>query len=38
MTNHLAGKRIPIVEDEYVVALDIACEVTARGGVVIGPA
>jgi two-component SAPR family response regulator len=37
MTNHLAGKRVLIIEDEYVVALDIASAVTTRGGVVIGP-
>jgi hypothetical protein len=37
MTRGLADKRVLIVEDEYVVALNVATEVAARGGVVIGP-
>ena len=37
MTNHLAGRRVLIIEDEYIVALDIASKVTTRGGIVIGP-
>jgi two-component SAPR family response regulator len=37
MTNHFVGKRVLIVEDEHIVALDIASKVTTRGGVVIGP-
>jgi ActR/RegA family two-component response regulator len=37
MTRGLADKHILIVEDEYIIALDIATEVAARGAVVIGP-
>jgi DNA-binding LytR/AlgR family response regulator len=37
MKRGLAGKRVLIVEDEYIVALNIATEATARGAVVIGP-
>jgi CheY-like chemotaxis protein len=37
MTRGLVDKRILIAEDEYIVALNIANEVTARGAVVIGP-
>lgn len=37
MTRGLADKRVLIVEDEFVVALNVATEVAARGGVVIGP-
>lgn len=36
MTHGLASKRILIVEDEHLVALDIAHEVAARGAHVIG--
>jgi DNA-binding NarL/FixJ family response regulator len=38
MTHALAGKRILIAEGEFVVAADIASEVSARGAVVVGPA
>lgn len=37
MAHRLARKRILIVEDEYIVALNIANEVAALGAVVIGP-
>jgi CheY-like chemotaxis protein len=37
MNRGLAGKRVLIVEDEYIVALNIATEATARGAVVVGP-
>jgi hypothetical protein len=36
MTRGLADKRVLIVEDEYIVALNIATEVAARGAVIIG--
>jgi CheY-like chemotaxis protein len=38
MTHSLAGKRILIVEDELIVALDIADEITAVRAEAIGPA
>jgi DNA-binding NarL/FixJ family response regulator len=37
MTRGLADKRVLIVEDEYIVALNIATEVAARGAVIVGP-
>jgi CheY-like chemotaxis protein len=37
MTNQLAGKRILIVEDEPVIAANLAFEVAAEGGEAIGP-
>jgi CheY-like chemotaxis protein len=33
----LFGKRVLIVEDEYIVALDLASEVAASGAKVVGP-
>ena len=33
----LARKRVLIVEDEFIIAMDIAHEVATRGGVVVGP-
>src|SRR5258706_6838420 len=38
MTHPLAGKRALIVEDEYLVAMNIVAEVAARGSVAVGPA
>ena len=37
MTHSLAGKRILIVEDEIIVALDLADKVTADGATAVGP-
>ena len=37
MTHGLAGKRILIVEDEIIVALDLADKVTADGATAVGP-
>jgi CheY-like chemotaxis protein len=37
MAHWLARKRVLIIEDENIVALNIASEVTSRGAVVIGP-
>jgi DNA-binding NtrC family response regulator len=34
----LLGKRILIVEDEYLIAFDLACEIAASGANVVGPA
>src|SRR5437868_11522432 len=33
----IAGKHILVVEDDYFVAADIACELAALGAVIIGP-
>jgi DNA-binding NtrC family response regulator len=33
----LARKRVLIVEDEFIIAMNIALEVATRGGVVVGP-
>jgi two-component SAPR family response regulator len=37
MTNHLAGKRVLIVEDEPLIADHLAYQMTAEGAEVIGP-
>jgi two-component SAPR family response regulator len=37
MTHNLAGKRILIVEDEIIVALDLANKITADGAKAVGP-
>jgi DNA-binding response OmpR family regulator len=37
MTHSLAGKRILIVEDEIIVALDLADKITADGAKAVGP-
>jgi two-component SAPR family response regulator len=37
MTNRLAGKCILIVEDEIIVALELADKITANGAKVVGP-
>jgi two-component SAPR family response regulator len=37
MTNHLAGKRVLIVEDEPLIADQLAYQMTAEGAQVIGP-
>jgi DNA-binding NtrC family response regulator len=37
MVHRLCRKRVLIVEDEFIIALDLAREVADRGGVVIGP-
>jgi two-component SAPR family response regulator len=37
MTNHLAGKRVLIVEDEPLIASQLAYQMTAEGAEVIGP-
>jgi DNA-binding response OmpR family regulator len=37
MTRGLADKRVLVVEDEYIIALNLAGELADRGAVVIGP-
>lgn len=37
MTHQLAGKRILIVEDDYLIAISLADAITAEGGEVVGP-
>jgi hypothetical protein len=37
MTNHIAGKRVLIVEDEQIIAEHLASQMTAEGAEVIGP-
>lgn len=37
MTRGLADKRVLIIEDEYIIALDLATGLADRGAVVIGP-
>jgi DNA-binding response OmpR family regulator len=37
MTRGLADRRVLVVEDEYIIALNIASELVDRGAVVIGP-
>jgi CheY-like chemotaxis protein len=37
MTNRLAGKRVLIVEDEHIIAIDLAHELAAAGAKIIGP-
>jgi two-component SAPR family response regulator len=37
MTNHLAGKRVMIVEDEQMIAEHLAYQMTAEGAEVFGP-
>jgi CheY-like chemotaxis protein len=37
MTHNLSGKRILIVEDEIIVALDLADKITADGATAVGP-
>jgi DNA-binding NtrC family response regulator len=37
MTRQLTGKHVLIVEDEYLIALDIAHSIAAQGAEVVGP-
>jgi DNA-binding response OmpR family regulator len=37
MTRGLADRRVLVVEDEYIIALNLASELADRGAVVIGP-
>ncbi len=37
-TEALRGKRLLVVEDEYLIAVDLACLLEDRGVVVVGPA
>jgi DNA-binding NarL/FixJ family response regulator len=38
MTNQLGGKRVLVVEHEFLIALNLTSELAARGAIVIGPA
>jgi hypothetical protein len=37
MTYQLGGKRVLIVEDEFLIALHLTSELAARGAIVVGP-